>query len=369
MDIRETYNKLGIPKAEQEWLAGVSAQYESEVLYKSIKKELTKQGVIFLDTDTGLKQYPHLFKKYFSRLIPPTDNKYAALNSAVWSGGSFLYVPKNVKVTMPLQAYFRINARNVGQFERTLIIAEPGSSIHYIEGCSAPIYSTASLHSGVVEIFVGEGAQVRYTTVQNWSPNVYNLITKRSQVAKNGVMQWIDGNLGSKVTMKYPSCYLIGKGARGEFLSLAYAGRNQHQDTGAKMYHLAPDTSSRVISKSVSRFGGRTSYRGMVYMQKGARRAKTKVICDALLLDSKSRSDTYPLMKINEKQTQVEHEAKVAKIGEEQTFYLQSRGLSEERAEAVIVNGFLESIIKELPLEYAVELNRLITLEMEGSVG
>jgi len=368
-DILSTYNYLGIPKAEKNYLAGVSAQYESEVLYKSIQKELTKKGVVFLDTDSGLKKYPEIFSKYFGKLIPPGDNKFAALNTSVWSGGSFVYLPAGVKVTLPLQAYFRINAEGMGQFERTLIVAEKGSSVHYIEGCSAPIYSTASLHSAVVEIFVEEGASVRYTTIQNWSTNVYNLVTKRAAVAKNGSMQWIDGNLGSKVTMKYPSCYLQGEGARGEVLSLAYAGAHQHQDAGAKMLHLASNTTSRIISKSVSKNGGRTSYRGLNYVKKGAKNCQTKVVCDALILDASSRSDTYPTMKIQEQLTKVEHEATVSKIGQEQLFYLQSRGITKERAESLIVNGFLEAIIKELPLEYAVEINRLIKLEMEGSVG
>lgn len=368
-DIRKTYDYLGIPEAEKKFLAGVSAQYESEVLYKSIQKELTRQGVVFLDTDSGLKEHPEIFRKYFGKLIPPGDNKFAALNSAAWSGGSFVYIPKGVKVTMPLQAYFRINAQNVGQFERTLIVAEEGSYVHYIEGCSAPIYSTSSLHAAVVEIFVKEGAHVRYTTVQNWSPNIYNLVTKRSRVEKNAVMQWIDGNLGSKLTMKYPSCYLVGERARGEVLSIAYAGKGQHQDAGAKMFHLAPHTSSRIVSKSISKDGGRTSYRGLVHVKRGAHNSKTKVVCDALILDKNSRSDTYPTMSIDEQKVQVEHEATVSKIGEEQLFYLQSRGIKKERAEALIVNGFLESVVKELPLEYAVELNRLMMLEMEGSVG
>lgn len=368
-DIKKTYDYLGIPDAEKNFLAGVSAQYESEVLYKSIHKELSKQGVIFLDTDTGLRKYPQLFRKYFGTLIPPADNKFSALNSAVWSGGSFVYIPKGVKVNMPLQAYFRINAQSMGQFERTLIIAQEGSSLHYIEGCSAPIYTTSSLHSAVVEIFVEKGAQVRYTTVQNWSPNVYNLVTKRARVEQEGSMQWIDGNLGSKVTMKYPSCYLMGEGARGEVLSIAYAGKGQHQDAGAKMFHFAPHTSSRIVSKSISKDAGRTSYRGMVFVKRGARNSKTKVICDALILDAKSRSDTYPTMKIDEQHVQVEHEATVSKIGDEQLFYLMSRGVPKDRAEALIVNGFLESVVAELPLEYAVEMNRLITLEMEGSIG
>lgn len=368
-DIKKTYDYLGIPEAEKKFLAGVSAQYESEVLYKSIHESLSKQGVVFLDTDTGLKEYPEVFKKYFGKLIPPADNKFAALNSAVWSGGSFVYIPKGVKVTMPLQAYFRINAQNMGQFERTLIVAEEGSYVHYVEGCSAPIYSTSSLHSAVVEIFCLPGSHVRYSTVQNWSPNVYNLVTKRARVEDNATMQWVDGNLGSQLTMKYPACFLVGDGARGEVLSIAYAGAGQHQDAGAKMMHLAPNTSSRIVSKSICKNGGRTSYRGLVYVKKGAKNVKTKVVCDALILDDASRSDTYPTMKIDEKKVQVEHEATVSKIGEEQLFYLTSRGIKEDRAESLIVNGFLESVIRELPLEYAVELNRLIALEMEGSVG
>jgi Fe-S cluster assembly protein SufB len=368
-DIKKTYDYLGIPEAEKKFLAGVSAQYESEVLYKSIQKELTRQGVVFLDTDSGLRKYPEIFKKYFGKLIPPGDNKFAALNSATWSGGSFVYIPRGVKVTLPLQAYFRINAQNVGQFERTLIIAEKGSSIHYIEGCSAPIYSTSSLHAAVVEIFVHENAHVRYTTVQNWSPNIFNLVTKRSRVEKNGTMQWIDGNLGSRLTMKYPSCYLVGEGAKGEVLSIAYAGKGQHQDAGAKMIHLAPHTTSRIVSKSISKDGGRTSYRGLIHVRRGAHHVKSKVVCDALILDKASRSDTYPTMSIDEQKVQIEHEATVSKIGEEQLFYLQARGIKKERAEALIVNGFLESVVRELPLEYAVELNRLMILEMEGSVG
>lgn len=368
-NIRQTYEALGIPQAERNYLAGVAAQYESEVLYKSLQSNLKRQGVVFLDTDTALQKYPALFQQYFGKLVPPQDNKFAALNSAVWSGGSFVYVPRGVKVALPLQAYFRINAQNMGQFERTLIIAEKGSSIHYIEGCSAPLYTTASLHAAVVEIFVNEGATVRYTTIQNWSPNVYNLVTKRAKVAKNATMQWVDGNLGSKVTMKYPSCYLVGEGARGETLSLAFASGNQHQDTGAKMLHLASNTSSRIMAKSVCRKSGQTSYRGLNYIQKGATNCHTKVVCDALIMDAQSRSNTYPTMKVKESRTKVEHEATVAKIGQEQLFYLESRGLSKQRAEGLIVNGFLEPIVKELPMEYAVEINRLISLEMEGSVG
>ncbi|MCR4326635.1 MAG: Fe-S cluster assembly protein SufB [Candidatus Roizmanbacteria bacterium] len=368
-DIKKTYDYLGIPEAEKKYLSGVSAQYESEVLYKSIHTELSKLGVVFLDTDSGLQQYPELFKEYFGTLIPAGDNKFAALNTAFWSGGSFVYIPKGVIVPMPLQAYFRINTQNMGQFERTLIIAEEATSVHYIEGCSAPTYTTSSLHSAVVEIFVKEEAKVRYTTVQNWSPNVYNLVTKRARVEKQATMQWIDGNLGSQLTMKYPSCYLMGEGARGEVLSIAYAGAGQHQDAGAKMMHFAPYTSSRIVSKSIAKDAGRTSYRGLVYVKRGAHHTKTKVVCDALLLDAQSRSDTYPTMKIDEQHTQVEHEAVVSKIGDEQLFYLMSRGVTKERAEALIVNGFLDSVVRELPLEYAVELNRLIALEMEGSIG
>jgi Fe-S cluster assembly protein SufB len=348
---------------------GVSAQYESEVVYKSINEMLTKKGVVFLDMDSGLREYPQLVKQYFGTVIPPADNKFAALNSSVWSGGSFIYVPKGVKVELPLQAYFRINAANMGQFERTLIIADEGSFVHYVEGCTAPVYSTDSLHSAVVEIIVKKGARVRYTTIQNWSKNVYNLVTKRARVEEEGVMEWVDGNLGSKLTMKYPSVYLVGRKARGEVLSIAYAGDGQQQDAGGKVIHVAPETTSRIISKSVSRFGGRTSYRGMVQVYPGAKNARSKVVCDALIVDEKSRSDTYPTMKIDEPYTTVEHEATVSKIGDEQLFYLTSRGIDKAQAESMIVNGFIEPIVKELPLEYAVELNRLIALEMEGSVG
>ena len=347
----------------------MGAQYDSEVIYHSLKKQWEKKGVIFLDTDTALKKYPHFFQEYFGKAIPPADNKLAALNSAVWSGGSFIYVPPDVKVDIPLQAYFRINAANMGQFERTLIIAEEGSFVHYVEGCTAPVYSTDSLHSAVVEIFVKKGARVRYTTIQNWSQNVYNLVTKRMRVEEEGFGEWIDGNLGSKLTMKYPSVYLMGKGARGEILSIAYAGANQHQDAGGKALHFAPDTTSKITSKSVSCNGGRTSYRGLIQVLPSARRAKTKVICDALLIDEESRSDTYPTMDIRLNDVQIEHEATVSKIGDLQLFYLQSRGLTKADAEAMIVNGFIEPIVKELPLEYAVELNRLIQLEMKGSVG
>lgn len=368
-EIKRTYDRIGIPEAEKKYLGGVSAQYESEVVYKSIQKTLGKKGVVFLDMDSGLREYPDLVKQYFGTLIPPHDNKFAALNSAAWSGGSFIYVPKGVKVELPLQAYFRINAANMGQFERTLIIADEGSYVHYVEGCTAPIYTTDSLHSAVVEIFVKKGARVRYTTIQNWSTNVYNLVTKRMRVEEEGIGEWIDGNLGSKLTMKYPSVYLMGKGARGEVLSVAYAGPGQHQDAGGKAIHFAPYTTSKITSKSVSRGGGRTSYRGLLQVFQSAKGAKSKVVCDALLIDDASRSDTYPTMDIRQNKSQIEHEATVSKIGDEQLFYLMSRGLSKGDAEAMVVNGFIEPIVKELPLEYAVELNRLIQLEMEGSVG
>jgi Fe-S cluster assembly protein SufB len=368
-DIKDTYDKIGIPEAEKKFLSGVSAQYESEVVYKSIQETLRKKGVIFLDMDSGLKEHPELVKKYFGTVIPFSDNKFAALNSSVWSGGSFVYVPPGVHVDLPLQAYFRINAANMGQFERTLIIADEGSYVHYVEGCTAPIYTTDSLHSAVVEIIVKKGARVRYTTIQNWSTNVYNLVTKRARVEEEGVMEWVDGNLGSKLTMKYPSVYLMGRKARGEVLSIAYAGHNQHQDAGGKMIHVAPETTSQIISKSISKAGGRTSYRGLVHVYPGAKDVKSKVVCDALLLDEASRSDTYPTMKIDEKRVQIEHEATVSKIGDEQLFYLQSRGIQKGQAESMIVNGFIEPIVKELPLEYAVEMNRLIQLQMEGSVG
>lgn len=368
-EIKETYDRIGVPEAEREFLAGVSAQFESEVVYESIQKELERQGVIFCDMDSGLKKYPQIVKKYFGTLVSLYDNKFAALNSAVWSGGSFVYVPKGVKVTLPLQAYFRINAQNLGQFERTLIIAEEGSYVHYTEGCTAPIYSTSSLHAAVVEIFVKKNARVRYTTVQNWSKNVYNLVTKRSLVEDDGIMEWIDCNLGSKITMKYPSCILKGKRARGEVLSIAYAADDQLQDAGAKMIHLAPNTSSRIISKSISNRGGRTSYRGLVQINKKAKNSSVYVSCDALILDEKSRSDTYPTMRINNSQVEIQHEATVEKLGEEKLFYLQSRGIKKSEAEGLLVNGFIEPITKEIPLEYSIELNRLINLEMKGSVG
>lgn len=368
-EIKDTYDRIGIPEAEKKFLAGVSAQYESEVVYKSVQSMLTKKGVVFLDMDSGLREYPEIVKQYFGTLIPPLDNKFAALNSAVWSGGSFVYVPKGVKVELPLQAYFRINAANMGQFERTLIIADEGSYVHYVEGCTAPVYTTDSLHSAVVEIIVKKGARVRYTTIQNWSTNVYNLVTKRARVEEEGVMEWVDGNLGSKVTMKYPSVYLMGRKAHGEVLSIAYAGAGQHQDAGGKAIHLAPETTSQIISKSISKAGGRTSYRGLVQVLPGAKKSKSKVVCDALLLDEASRSDTYPTMKIDEHDVQMEHEATVSKIGDEQLFSLQKCGIGKAQAESMIVNGFIEPIVKELPLEYAVEMNRLIQLQMEGSVG
>jgi Fe-S cluster assembly protein SufB len=367
--IKKTFDRLGIPEAERKFLAGVSAQYESEVVYHSIREDLEKLGVLFLDMDSALKQHPEIVRKYFGTIIPTADNKFSALNTAVWSGGSFIVVPAGVKVDIPLQAYFRINTENMGQFERTLIIAEPGSFVHYIEGCTAPTYSSDSLHSAVVELIAQEGSTIRYTTIQNWSNNVYNLVTKRAYAYKNASVEWIDGNLGSKVTMKYPAVHLMEEGARGEVLSIAYAGKGQHQDAGAKMVHCAPNTSSTVLSKSISKDGGRTSYRGLVKVLPGADNVKCNIRCDALLLDDHSRSDTYPYMEIDNKNTNVGHEATVSKIGDEQLFYLMSRGLSENDAIAMIVNGFFEPFTKELPMEYAVELNRLIQLEMEGSIG
>ncbi len=369
VEIKNTFDKIGIPQAERKFLAGVGAQYDSEVVYHSISKTLRQQGVIFVDTDTAIQKYPEIVKQYFGTVIPAADNKFAALNTAVWSGGSFIYVPKGIHVELPLQAYFRINAKNMGQFERTLILADEGSYVHYIEGCTAPIYSTDSLHAAVVEIIVKKGARVRYTTIQNWSKNVYNLVTKRMFIEEEGFGEWIDGNLGSQLTMKYPSVYLRGRKARGEILSLAFASAGQHQDAGGKAIHLAPETSSVVTSKSVSKDGGRTSYRGLLYVAKGAKNSKSTVRCDALILDEHSRSDTYPTMTINEEKVTVGHEASVSKIGEEQLFYFQSRGISQPKAEVMIVNGFVEPIVKELPMEYAVELNRLIQLEMTGAVG
>jgi Fe-S cluster assembly protein SufB len=368
-DIKDTWDKLGIPEAEKKYLAGVGAQYESEVVYHKLKEDLESQGVLFLDMDSGLREHEELVKQYFGTVIPQNDNKFAALNSAVWSGGSFIYVPPGVKVEMPLQAYFRINAENMGQFERTLIIVDEGAFVHYVEGCTAPIYSSDSLHSAVVEIIVKPGARARYTTIQNWSTNVYNLVTKRAVAYEDATMEWVDGNLGSKLTMKYPSIWLLGERAHGEVLSIAFAGDGQHQDAGGKAVHVAPNTTSVITSKSISKNGGRAGYRGLLEVAKGAKGSKSKVVCDALILDEDSRSDTYPYMKIDEDQVDIGHEATVSKIGEEQLFYLMSRGLSEAEASAMIVSGFVEPITKELPLEYAVEMNRLIQLQMEGSVG
>lgn len=368
-DIKDTFDKLGIPEAERKFLAGVTAQYESEVVYHSIRKDLEAQGVVFLDMDSGLRDYPEMVRKYFGTLIPPMDNKFAALNSAVWSGGSFIYVPKGIHVKIPVQAYFRINAENMGQFERTLIIADEGSYIHYIEGCTAPSYSSDSLHSAVVELIAEKGAKIRYTTIQNWSKNVYNLVTKRAIAKEDACVEWIDGNLGSKLTMKFPSVYLVGERAHGEVLSIAFSGANQHQDAGAKIIHVAPNTTSLITSKSISKDGGRSTYRGLLKVYKGAHGVKSNVRCDALLLDEHSRSDTYPTMEIDEENVTVGHEATVSKVGEEQLFYLTSRGISPNDAMTMIINGFIEPFTKELPLEYAVELNRLIQLEMEGSVG
>jgi Fe-S cluster assembly protein SufB len=368
-EIKETFDRLGVPQAEREFLAGVKAQYDSNVVYSSLMEELEEQGVIFMSTDEALQKHPEFFKEYFGKVIPSADNKFAALNSAVWSGGSFVYVPKGAKLKRPLQAYFRINAPNFGQFERTLIIADEGSEAHYVEGCTAPVYSANSLHAAVVEVIVKPGARFRYTTIQNWSDNVYNLVTKRARVEKDGAMEWVDANLGSTVTMKYPSCFLLGEGARGEMLSIAYAGKNQHQDAGSKMMHLAPNTSSTITSKSISAGGGRTSYRGMVHVSPVAKNAKNRVECDALVLDEDSATDTFPVMRIEESGARIEHEATVSKVGEERLFYLMSRGLSEAEAMSLIVSGFIEPIVKELPMEYAVEMNRLIEMDMEGSVG
>lgn len=368
-DIKNTFNKLGIPEAEQKFLAGVGAQYESEMVYHSIQEHLEKQGVIFLSIEEGLRQHPELFREYFATVIPIEDNKFSALNSAVWSGGSFVYVPKGVKVDLPLQAYFRLNVANIGQFERSLIIADEGAQVHYVEGCTAPTYTTDSFHSGVIEIVVKKNARVRYSTIQNWSTNVYNLVTQRAKVAEGGTMEWVDCNLGSKVTMKYPSCYLMGEGAHGEILSVAFASDGQHQDAGGKIIHFAPNTSSKIISKSISKGTGRSSYRGLLKVHKGAKNSRSNVVCDALLLNPKSRSDTYPYIEIDEEDVSIGHEASVSKVGEEQLFYLMSRGLSEEEATTMVVSGFIEPLVKELPMEYAVEMNRLIQLQMEGSVG
>lgn len=367
--IKETFNKLGIPEAEQKFLAGVGAQYESEMVYHNIQEHLEKQGVIFLSIEEGLRQHPDLFREHFSKVIPIQDNKFAALNSAVWSGGSFVYIPKGIKVDLPLQAYFRLNVANIGQFERSLIIADEGSQVHYVEGCTAPQYTTDSFHSGVIEIIVKKNARVRYTTIQNWSHNVYNLVTQRAIVEEGGTMEWVDSNLGSKLTMKYPSCYLMGPGAHGEILSMAFAGRGQHQDTGGKVIHFAPNTSSQIISKSISKDNGRASYRGLLKVYPVAGDVKSNVVCDALLLDDQSRSDTYPYIEVDNEDVTIGHEATVSKIGDEQLFYLMSRGLSEEEATTMIVSGFIEPLVKELPMEYAIEMNRLIQLQMEGSIG
>ncbi len=369
-DIKNTYDRLGIPEAEKQRLvSGVAAQYESEVVYHQIREDLEEQGVIFLDTDTGLKKHPELFQEYFGKVIPAGDNKFSALNAAVWSGGSFIYVPPNVKVDIPLQAYFRINTENMGQFERTLIIVDEGAYVHYVEGCTAPIYSSDSLHSAVVEIIVKKGGRCRYTTIQNWSNNVYNLVTKRAIAQEGATMEWIDGNIGSKVTMKYPGVVMTGEHAHGEVLSIAFAGEGQHQDAGAKMVHAAPHTSSAIVSKSVARGGGRTSYRGLVKVQEGAHHSKSTVRCDALLVDTISRSDTYPYVDVREDDVALGHEATVSKVSEDQLFYLMSRGMTEDEAMAMIVRGFVEPIARELPMEYALELNRLIELQMEGAVG
>ncbi len=367
--MRETWDKLGIPEAEKKYLAGVGAQYESEVVYHNLQKELADRGVIFLDMDSGLREHEDLVRQYFGTIIPANDNKFSALNSAVWSGGSFIYVPPGVRVELPLQAYFRINAENMGQFERTLIIVDKDAYVHYVEGCTAPIYSTDSLHSAVVEIHVAEGGRCRYTTIQNWSKNVFNLVTKRAVAEKNATMEWVDGNLGSQITQKYPAVLLKGEGAHGEVLSIAFAGEGQHQDAGGKITHMAPNTTSVITSKSISKDGGRSSYRGLLQVNDGAVNSRSKVVCDALILDEDSRTDTYPYIDIKENAVDIGHEATVSKIGDEQLFYLMSRGLSEAEASAMVVSGFIEPITKELPLEYAVEMNRLIQLQMEGSVG
>lgn len=367
--IKNTFNKLGIPEAEQKYLSGVGAQYESEMIYHSVKEELSDQGVLFLSIEEGLRQHPELFREYFSTIIPIQDNKFAALNSAVWSGGSFVYIPPGLKVDLPLQAYFRLNAANIGQFERSLIIADEGSQVHYVEGCTAPTYLTNSFHSGVIEIVVKKNARVRYTTIQNWSSNVYNLVTQRAKVYENGTMEWVDANLGSKITMKYPSCYLMEPGAHGEILSVAFAGPGQHQDAGGKAIHFAPNTSSKITSKSISRGNGRSSYRGLLKIHPNAEGSKSNVVCDALLLDPESRSDTYPYIEVDAQDVTLGHEATVSKVGDEQLFYLMSRGLTEDEATSMVVSGFIEPLVKELPMEYAVEMNRLIQLQMIGSVG
>ena len=368
-EIKRTFDKLGIPEAERKFLAGVGAQYESEVVYHSLREDLAAKGVIFTDMDTALREHTDLVKEYFATIIPVNDNKFAALNSAVWSGGSFVYIPAGVKVDIPLQAYFRINAENMGQFERTLIIVEEGAQVHYVEGCTAPVYTSESLHSAVVEIIVKKGGRCRYTTIQNWANNIYNLVTKRAVAHEDALMEWVDGNLGSRLTMKYPAVYMVGKGARAEILSIAFAGKGQHQDAGGKVVHAAPYTTSRIISKSISKNGGRSSYRGLLKVADGAYGSKSNVVCDALILDPQSRSDTYPYIEVDEDDVKIGHEASVSKIGEEQLFYLRSRGLSETEASTLIVNGFIEPLVKELPMEYAVEMNKLIELQMEGSVG
>lgn len=368
-EIKRTFDRLGIPEAEQKYLQGVTAQYESEVVYHSIRKDLEEKGVIFTDMDSALREHPDLVKEYFGTIIPSSDNKFAALNSAVWSGGSFVFVPKGVHVEMPLQAYFRINTQNMGQFERTLIIVEEDAYVHYVEGCTAPIYSSDSLHSAVVEIMVKPGGRCRYTTIQNWSNNVYNLVTKRAVAQERATMEWVDGNLGSKVTMKYPAVILAGEGAHGEVLSIAFAGAGQHQDAGAKITHLAPNTTSQIISKSISKDGGRASYRGLLKIAEGADNVKSNVVCDALLLDDRSRSDTYPTIEVDAKKVTMGHEASVSRVGEDQLFYAMSRGMSEDEANAMIVNGFIEPLVKELPMEYALEMNRLIQIQLEGSIG
>lgn len=367
--IKQTFDRLGIPEAEQKFLAGVGAQYDSEMIYHSIQEHLEELGVIFMSIEDGLREHPQLFKEHFGTVIPITDNKFAALNSAVWSGGSFVYVPAGVNVELPLQAYFRINTPNIGQFERTLIIVEEAAQVHYVEGCTAPTYTTDSFHSGVIEIIVKPGARCRYTTIQNWSKNVYNLVTQRAIVHENATMEWVDANLGSKLTMKYPSCYLVGEGAHGEILSMAFAADDQHQDTGGKVIHVAPNTTSKITSKSISKGGGRASYRGLLKVHKGAKNSRSSVVCDALLLDPHSRSDTYPYIEIDEDHVTIGHEASVSKVGEEQLFYLMSRGLTEEEAITMVVSGFIEPLVRELPMEYAVEMNRLIQLQMEGSIG
>ncbi|GAB6185440.1 Fe-S cluster assembly protein SufB [Thermopirellula anaerolimosa] len=368
-DIKQTFERLGIPEAERKFLAGVKAQYESEVVYGSLREDLAKQGVVFTDMDSAVREYPDLVREYFATVIPPTDNKFAALNSAVWSGGSFIYVPPGVHIEFPLQAYFRINAAQMGQFERTLIIVDEGASCHYVEGCTAPTYSSESLHSAVVEVIAKAGSRVRYTTIQNWANNIYNLVTKRATAYRDALVEWVDGNLGSRLTMKYPAVYLLEPGARAEILSVAFANRGQHQDAGSKVVHCAPHTSSRVVSKSISKGGGRSSYRGLVKIDRGAKKSKANVVCDALILDPHSRSDTYPYIELEEQDVMIGHEASVSKIGEEQLFYLCSRGLTEAEAGTMIVAGFIEPLVKELPMEYAVEMNRLISLQMEGSVG